>query len=106
MDAHTDTLYETKLKKTQLALIKNNMDARILENKEQVAQEIQRLIFAGASVSVGGSQTLFDCDIINLLRTMDIRYDDRYQEGLSKEEMQAVYRRAFMCDFYLASSNA
>lgn len=106
MDTHTNALFMTKLEKTKNALIKNNMDARILDNVEEVQTEIKKIIFDGASVSVGGSQTLFECNLIEMLREMNIKYDDRYQEGLSRDQMLEVYRRAFMCDFYLSSSNA
>lgn len=106
MDTHTDAIMMTKLEKTKQALINNNMDARILKDMAAVRKEIQTLIPNGASVSVGGSQTLFECDIISLLREMNIQYDDRYAEGLSREAMQQIYRRAFMCDYYISSSNA
>ncbi len=106
MDKFTDALAMIQLEKTKAALIKNQIDARILTNRKAVVEEIHRMIEDGATVSVGGSQTLFECGLIDELRNMNVQYDDRYKEGLSREEQQEVYRRAFQCDYYLASSNA
>ena len=82
------------------------MDAYILNDINEVKQKIMDLIPLHSRVSVGGSQTLFETGVIDLLRNMDIEYDDRYQEGLTRPQMNEVYRRAFLCDYYLASSNA
>ncbi len=106
MDQNTKKLYDVKLKKVKKALIDNNMDARILGSVQEVREEIKKIIEEGASVSVGGSQSLFECDIINMLREMNVQYDDRYKEGLTREELVEIYRRAFLCDYYLCSSNA
>lgn len=106
MDANVKKIFDVKLEKTKKALINNNMDARILDSVEALKEEIKAIIEDGASASVGGSQTLFECGIIDLLREMNIQYDDRYKEGLTREEQVEVYRRAFLCDYYLSSSNA
>lgn len=106
MDINTKNLMEIKLEKTKEALLKNNMDARILEDDEQVREEITKIIEEGSRVSVGGSQTLFECGIIDLLRGMDIQFEDRYAKGLTREEMEEIYHKAFTCDYYLSSSNA
>ena len=106
MDINTKNLIDIKLEKVKDALIKNNMDARILEDDEAVREEITKIIEDGARVSVGGSQTLFECGIIDLLRGMDICFEDRYAKGLTREEMEEIYHKAFTCDYYLASSNA
>ena len=106
MDKNTQSLMNIKLEKTKEALLKNNMDARILENQDEVLKVMQSIIEKNARVSVGGSQTLFECGVIDALREMDIQYEDRYQEGLTREEMEVIYHNAFTCDYYVASSNA
>lgn len=106
MDQHTQKLMDVRLEKAKEALIENNMDARILENKEAVLKEIQSIIEPKSRVTIGGSQTLFECGVIDLLRKMDINFEDRYAQGLSREEIEVIYHNAFQCDYYLASSNA
>ena len=106
MDENVKKVYDIKLEKAQDALINNNMDARLVNSIQEVRDQIKDIIFEGATVSVGGSQTLFECDIISMLKKMNIQYDDRYAEGLTREQMHEIYHRAFQCDFYLSSSNA
>lgn len=106
MDKNMEELYRIKMEKTKAALEKNNMECEILENKEAVVNYLKEHLEEGCSVSVGGSQTLFECNVIDLLREMPVKYDDRYQEGLSRKEQREVFRRAFLCDYYISSSNA
>ena len=106
MDINTRKLLDIKLETAKEALIKNNMDVRILEDKEAVREEIVKIIEDGARVSVGGSQSLFECGVIDLLRGMDITFDDRYAPNLTAEEREEIYRKAFTCDYYLTSTNA
>lgn len=106
MDQYTDQLMKIKMQKTRDALLKNNMDAYILENKAEVINTLKAMLTNNAKVSVGGSETLFECGVIDLLRSLPIQFDDRYAQGLTRDEQQKIYHRAFMCDYYLASSNA
>lgn len=106
MDANTSKLLDIKLNKVKDALIANNMDARILENAEAVRNEIASIIEKGSSVNLGGSQTLFECGVIDLLREMDINLKDRYAPNLSREQLENIYREAFFDDYYVSSSNA
>ncbi len=87
-------------------LEKNNMSCVYLENKELVLPYLDKLIVDNALVSVGGSQTLSELGIIDYLRNRDVSFLDRYQEGLSAEELKGVFRQSFFSDIYLTSSNA
>lgn len=106
MDQNLKTLFDLKLEKTRNALIKNNMETHIVENTEELRILMNNLVKDKSSVSVGGSQTLFETGIIDDLRSRDIIFHDRYQEGLTKEQIQDVYRKAFSDDYYIMSSNA
>ena len=106
MDINTRNLLDIKLEKTKEALIKNNMDARIVNSASQVREEITKIIEEGASVNLGGSQTLFECGVIDLLRGMNINLQDRYAPNLTRDELEEIYRQAFSCDYYISSSNA
>lgn len=106
MDKYTKQWMDVKLSKTKEALIRNNMDARIVESKEDVLKVLQDIIEEDSVVSVGGSQSLFECGVIDKLRKMNIQYEDRYAANLTREQMEEIYRSAFQCDYYLASSNA
>lgn len=106
MDPSKKQLYIAKLKKMKLALENNRMLCDIVDDETQARELIAQLIPDGSKVSVGGSQTLFETGIIDQLRTMNIDFLDRYELGLDRKAVEQIYRDAFSCDYYLASSNA
>lgn len=106
MDTSVRDVMDIKLERTRKALIRNNVNAIILEDEDDVLSYLKNTIKEGSSVNVGGSQTLFECGVIDLLRTMPINFQDRYADGLGVEAIQQIFREAFSCDYYLASSNA
>ena len=106
MDQNIQTLMNIKLEKTRNALIKNNMETHIVENKEELNEIMTHLIKEGSSVNVGGSQTLFEAGIIDLLRDMPIQFNDRYTPNLTVEELENLHRQSFMADYFITSSNA
>lgn len=76
------------------------------ENVEEARDKVLELIPKGASVGVGGSETLKAMDMINILRNGDYHFFDRYQEGLPFSEVEEIYRQALLADVFLTSSNA
>ena len=50
--------------------------------------------------------TLFETGIIDLLRSGSYKFLDRYQQGLSPDDIMNIYRQSFCADAYLVSSNA
>ena len=97
---------ENYIEKTLNNLRKNNMEAYYAENIEEALEKVKDLIPKGASVSVGGSVTLFKTGIIDLLKSGDYDYLDRYKEGLTKDQVADLFRKVFSCDVYLSSTNA
>ena len=75
------------------------------ENVEEARDKVLELIPKGASVGVGGSETLKAMDMINILRNGDYHFFDRYQEGLPFSEVEEIYRQALLADVFLTSSN-
>lgn len=106
MDQNMQALYALKMEQVKKALIANCMECEILPDKEAVVTFLKSYLKPASSVSVGGSMTLFECGVIDLLKEMDVRYEDRYEEGLTRAQQKEIYRHAFLCDYYLASSNA
>ena len=97
---------EEIIKKTMQAVEKNRMNAFYAEKKEDVVPLVESLLEEGCSVAVGGSMSLFECGVIEHLRSGRYNFIDRYKEGLSREEVGKIYREAFFADAYLCSSNA
>ena len=92
------------IKKTMANLEKNNMKPYFVEKKEEVIPLIKTLIADGESVSHGGSETLKEIGVIEMLKTGNYDYIDR--SGLEGEALRQSYIRAFGCDTYLTSVNA
>lgn len=97
-------MYE--IDKVMKNLEKNNMKAYYVDTKEKVIPIIDSLIEEGATVTVGGSRTLDECGVLSYLKSGKYNYLDRYAEGLSREEINDIFRQASYADTYICSSNA
>lgn len=93
-----------RLERTAKALQANRMDACWVKTKEEALEKIKALIPQGATVACGGSMTLAECGVPELLRSGGYNYLNR--ETVPPEEIPALYRKAFSADVYLMSSNA
>lgn len=94
-----------RLESVAEALNKNRMDAKVVENKEELIKEISKLISIDDKVFSGGSETLKETGIIDFLT--DGGYDYYYRGRCDDEGNPIdVLREAFFGDWYLTSSNA
>lgn len=92
------------IEKTMKNLKKNNIKPFFVETKEEVVPLIKTLINKGESVSNGGSESLKQAGVFELLKSGDYDFIDR--TGLEGEELRQAYIRAFGCDTFFCSSNA
>lgn len=99
---------ETKqrIEKTVKNLKANNMDAYFCENKQDACELVKTLIKKGDVISSGGSVTLKQTGVYDIITSSDYNYLDRSAEGLTKEQIEEVYRKTFSADAFFASSNA
>ena len=86
-------------------LQRNKMRAFYCETGEQACELVKSLLPGGCTVSHGGSETLKQIGIIEMLNKGDYNYLDR-SKCESREETEALYRKSFSADVYLTSSNA
>lgn len=94
------------IEKTIEALRSNNMQAFYCETKEDALKKAGEFLQEGDTVTHGGSVTLAQCGIPELLRSGSYNYLDRSVPGLSREQVQEIYRQAFSSDVYFTSANA
>ena len=106
MDKNKYDVIRLKMERTAEALRHNNMYCECVENCEEALDIITSLISEGDTVAVGGSMTLFESGVINLLRNGSYDFLDRYEEGLTKQEIADIYLKSFSADVYFSSSNA
>lgn len=93
------------IEKTMKNLAKNNMEPYFVQTKKEAYIQVEKLLEKGSSVSHGGSETLKETGIIDLLKNGDYNYIDR-SKAKDDEELRQLYLDAIGADNYLTSSNA
>ncbi|NLU52155.1 MAG: lactate utilization protein [Clostridiaceae bacterium] len=106
MDQHLKSIVDKRVHKVMENLQKNNMLAIYLSSKEEVPGKIAELVKEGETVALGGSMSLFEARVIDHLRSGRYNFLDRYAEGLTREQMEEIYRQSFFADAYITSTNA
>ena len=106
MDQHLKSIIEHKIRKTLENLDRNHIMAIYLESKDQVVAKLTELLRQGDTVACGGSMTLFETGVIEHLRSGRYHFLDRYAEGLTRDQLQDIFRKSFLADGYVTSTNA
>lgn len=88
------------------ALARNRIASSYVETAAEVPAAVAALLNKGDTVAVGGSVTLDQTGVMDLLRNGDYRFLDRYAEGLTRDEVMDIFRQSFFADAYICSSNA
>lgn len=88
------------------ALRKNNMEAYFAEKKEDIPEIVKGLLKKGDVISCGGSVTIAECGVFDLMKNGDYVFLDRSVPGLSREEVEDIYRKTFSADAFITSANA
>ncbi|NVO18742.1 MAG: lactate utilization protein [Bacteroidetes bacterium] len=88
------------------SLKKNNFHAQFFENELDAAEEVLKFIDKGSSVAFGGSQTVKQLNLPELISGKGAVILDHNKDGLSQEEKIEVMRKQQVCDIFLCSSNA
>lgn len=86
-------------------LEKRNITGYYCPDSASAAEKALSLIEDGSTVSWGGSMSLKECGLIEALKNAPVTLWDR-ADAKTPEEVQAIYRKAFLADYYLMSSNA
>lgn len=94
---------EEKVERTLAALRRNRMDARYLEEAAQLPELIKALCPEGSRTANGGSVTLKETGVLELIKSPRYVYLDRADPALSRDEITAG---TFNADYFFASSNA
>lgn len=74
---------DERVERTMAALMRNRMEAYFVETKEEVVQMVGRLLNEGDTVSCGGSVTLAEAGVMDLLRSGEYEFLDRGAPGLT-----------------------
>ena len=105
MSDKTNAQITELLQKTAKALNKNNMEVFIVPTKEDALEVCKGLLNKGDTIATGGSVTLKECKIDELISNGDYVFYDRMSAKTEEEKLE-IYRKAFSCNAYLSGTNA
>ena len=106
MNNNVKHVIEKRIERASAALRENNMEAYVAESREDVAQIVTSLLKEGDSIGVGGSETLNECGILDLIRSEKYNFINRYAPGLSRDEVHKLHIQAIGADVYISGTNA
>ena len=95
----------TQINKTIEHLRRHNIDTCFVETKDEVVPLLKTMMKEGETVTHGGSETLKQCGVIDLLNSGAYNYLDR-SKAATPEEAAQIMRQAYTADTYLSSANA
>ena len=97
---------DEKIQRTMDNLKLNKMKPYYAENREELLSLIRELVKNDKLITSGGSVTLKESGVIDLLNSeFGGVYLDR-SSGKDREEVEEIMRKAFISDTFLASANA
>lgn len=103
------TPQETRDEKLAQQMIKNleqrHYEAYFCKTAEDIRNQVKELIPEGSTISWGGSMTIRDSGVTKILKAGNYEVFDRDDVSTQEDKMR-IYRKAFECDYYLASVNA
>ena len=105
MNKSVKTIIDKRIEKTAENLRRNNMEVHVAENCSEAVEIVEGLMTEGETISCGGSMTLAECGVMELMQSGKYNFLDR-SKAQSREETEEIYRRAFFADTYLTSANA
>jgi len=105
MDSNKKTAIKNRVMQVGEKLKKNNMEFYYADTAADVKGIVESLMPEGCTVTHGGSVSMKECGIPELLNSGKYNYIDR-SKASTPEEVKQVYRQAFSADVYISSANA
>ena len=101
MDGNKRFVTDARIGRTIEALAKNRIPAVYAPTKEEAVQLVKSLMTRGDTISCGGSVTLAESGVRELMQSGEYTFLDR--EAMPPEE---AYLKTFSADVFLTSANA
>lgn len=100
------TINSMKIARTRKALEKNGMNTYLAEDHEELLDIIKNIVPEGSTVSCGGSVSLSEAGVTELLKSGRYNFLDRSAPGLTAEDIADIYTATHSADAFFTSSNA
>lgn len=97
---------EKQVERTINALKKNNFEALFVPDSKAALEEVMKRIPDGATVGVGGSVTLGQIGLLDVLEKRNIHLIWPIKQARNDEERNELFRKCFSSDIFLSSTNA
>jgi len=95
-----------RLEKVFAALKRNNITPVYAETAADAVKIIEDMLPEGASIRTGGSVTLAESGVWELINRDKYNFLDRNRQGITPAEREAVYQTTVGSDYYFCSVNA
>lgn len=95
-----------KAKKIVETLNKKHFKASYVKTLEDAKKLLLSMIDEGASVAIGGSTTLGEMGLVDILRNGNYKFFDRYQDLPFDPDIVEIHRKALTADYLITGTNA
>lgn len=97
-----------KIKETELikAFEAHQMPLMIVKDKQELDNYLKSVLIGNKKVAVGGSVTLDQLGVLDLIRESDVEFIDRYEEGITVQQKHERFREGLLSDVFITSTNA
>jgi len=106
MNENVKEVTRNRLNRVKEALEANNFEVYLVSDRAEAAQAVKSLLKDGDSIGLGGSETLNECNILGVVRDEKYRFIDRYEKGLSPEQVRQRQVEALCADVFITGTNA
>ena len=97
---------KNRIETTMQNLRLNKMEPYFVQTRAEACEKVSELLEKGCTVSCGGSVTLKQTGVYDLISSADYDFLDRSAPGLTREQVEEIYRKTFFADAFVTSTNA
>ncbi len=97
---------KNRIEKTMKNLKRNKMKPYFVQTSAEACDLVKQLLNKGDTVSSGGSVTLKQTGVYDLISSPEYNFLNRSAKGITSEQVEDVYRKTFSADAYVTSTNA
>ena len=97
---------KNRIETTMQNLRLNKMEPYFVQTSAEACEKVRELMEKGCTVSCGGSVTLKQTGVYDLISSADYDFLDRSVPGLTREQVEEIYRKTFFADAFVTSTNA
>lgn len=95
-----------QIKRTFEKLEQNKIEPVYAENRAEAVNVVKNILFDGCVITAGGSMSLAESGVLQLLKSGKYNFFDRAESGITPERRQECFKASIGADFFFCSTNA